>query len=143
MRGEISRKDELIKRHSDKLAEWQTQLLALQTRSGTMPSVGSRPLSTSGPGSHHLGIMSGTGATANPQVAMPGLSPVGASLSAGSMGHTGPNMSHGMNSTMGMAMGQSTVMGQVSGPIQVFFHFFYFVFFTQLLFKFYSCQISQ
>ena len=111
MRNEITRKDELIKRHSDKLAEWQTQLHSLQSRSGTLPSMGPRPQLNTGP-SHHMNMMPGT-PNAPPQVAMPGLSPVSGSMASSNIGHNSSSMSHNMNPNMGMQMGQSSMIGQV------------------------------
>ncbi|XP_068211153.1 uncharacterized transmembrane protein DDB_G0289901-like [Palaemon carinicauda] len=46
MRSELSRKDELLKRHADKLGEWQNLLSSMQTRLGTSSAAG-RPSGTS------------------------------------------------------------------------------------------------
>lgn len=113
MRNELARKDELLKKHADKLNEWQGLLSSMQTRLGTSNSIGPRPTGPTGPSgptapTMHPGMMaSQTGA--HQAVPMPGLSPVGGgSMGPSPMGPSGvPPIQHSMNN---MSMPQTSMM---------------------------------
>lgn len=111
MRNELARKEELLKKHGDKLNEWQGLLSSMQSRLGTSPSIGPRPPGPSGP-TMHPGMMGAPSGSHN-SVPMPGLSPVGSSMGpstmgSSTMGPSGPSMPHNMNPGMGMP--QSSMM---------------------------------
>ncbi|KAK8404425.1 hypothetical protein O3P69_007604 [Scylla paramamosain] len=120
MRNELARKDELLKKHAEKLNEWQGLLSSMQTRLGTSNSVGPRPPGPPVPPgptapTMHPGMMAGqTGA--HQAVPMPGLSPVGGgSMGPSPMGPSGvPPMQHGMNNP-NMSMPQTSMMQMGGG----------------------------
>ncbi|KAK7077032.1 Mediator of RNA polymerase II transcription subunit 28 [Halocaridina rubra] len=61
MRSELARKDELLKKHAEKLNDWQVLLTSMHTRLGTSPSVGPRPSGPATPsGGHSSGISGGS-----------------------------------------------------------------------------------
>lgn len=115
MRSELARKDELLKKHADKLNEWQGLLSSMQTRLGTSNSIGPRPPGPPGPPvptgpTMHPGMMANQSAS-HQSVPMPGLSPVGGGgMGPSPMGPTGvPSMQHGMNNP-NMTMPQTSMM---------------------------------
>lgn len=115
MRNELARKDDLLKKHADKLNEWQGLLSSMQTRLGTSNSVGPRPPGPPGPPvptgpTMHPGMMASQ-PVSHQSVPMPGLSPVGGgSMGPSPMGPTGvPPMQHAMNNP-NMGMPQTTMM---------------------------------
>lgn len=117
MRNELARKEELLKKHGDKLNEWQGLLSSMQSRLGTSPSIGPRPPGPTGP-TMHPGIMGAPSGSHN-NVPMPGLSPVGSgamgqstmgpsTMGPSTMGPSGPSIPHNINPGMGMP--QSSMM---------------------------------
>ncbi|XP_042857956.1 mediator of RNA polymerase II transcription subunit 28-like [Penaeus japonicus] len=120
MRNELARKEELLKKHGDKLNEWQGLLSSMQSRLGTSPSIGPRPPGPSGP-TMHPGMM-GTPSGSHNSVPMPGLSPVGSSMGpstmgSSTMGPSGPSMPHNMNPGMGMPQSSMMQMGGGGGSM--------------------------
>ncbi|XP_071520031.1 mediator of RNA polymerase II transcription subunit 28 isoform X3 [Panulirus ornatus] len=113
MRNELVRKDELLKKHAEKLNEWQGLLSSMQSRLGTSSSMGPRPPGPPGSAMHPGMMAPQTGS--HTSVPMPGLSPVGGgSMGPSPMGPTGPPIQHNMNNP-GMGMAQTSMMQMGGG----------------------------
>ncbi|RXG61943.1 Mediator of RNA polymerase II transcription subunit 28, partial [Armadillidium vulgare] len=123
MKNEIAKKDELIKKQTEKLAEWQNTLSNLINRVGSVPSQsgGTRPPTVVGVPNQspvppsHMSLISGGGTPSSVQSSMPIAPPPSSMNMVGGMSH-GPSTPHSMNSPMSLpnTMSHQPMMGQVN-----------------------------